>query len=101
MLLPGFATISESKNRNEALLSGKAQNPESNRQRGSKIPKAIDNGAAPPKNERSSAISLNFFRAPLTVEMLNLWKDFRKVVEFIDNNEKWLKKMSFLMKNSK
>jgi hypothetical protein len=25
--------------------------------------------------------------APLTVEMLNLWDDFRKVVAFIDENQ--------------
>jgi hypothetical protein len=29
--------------------------------------------------------------APLKVELLNLWRDFRKVVQFIDDNEKWLK----------
>ena len=28
--------------------------------------------------------------APQTVEMLNLWNDFRKVVEFIDTNRSWL-----------
>ena len=28
--------------------------------------------------------------APQTVEMLNLWNDFRKVVAFIDENRSWL-----------
>ena len=28
--------------------------------------------------------------APQTVELLNLWKDFRKVVEFIEINREWL-----------
>lgn len=28
--------------------------------------------------------------APQTVEMLNLWNDFRKVVDFIDENQGWL-----------
>jgi hypothetical protein len=31
--------------------------------------------------------------APLTVEMLNLWDDFRNVVAFIDENQEWLLKM--------
>lgn len=28
--------------------------------------------------------------APLMFEILNLWRDFRKVVEFIDKNSNWL-----------
>lgn len=28
--------------------------------------------------------------APPEVELLNLWRDFRKVVEFIDRNGEWL-----------
>ena len=39
---------------------------------------------------------LNFFSAsfdaPLSIEMLNLWNDFRKVVKFIDENP-WVKPM--------
>ena len=31
-----------------------------------------------------------FSSAPPTVEILNLWRDFRKVVEFIDGNREWL-----------
>ena len=30
--------------------------------------------------------------APLSIEMLNLWNDFRKVVQFIDENP-WVKPM--------
>ena len=33
--------------------------------------------------------------APPTVEMLNLWNDFQKVVAFIDENRDWLSR--FLM----
>ena len=29
--------------------------------------------------------------APLSIEMLNLWNDFRKVVQFIDDNQTWLR----------
>ena len=29
--------------------------------------------------------------APPEVELLNLWRDFRKVVDFIDENQEWLK----------
>ena len=38
--------------------------------------------------------ALNFFSAfaPLSIEMLNLWNDFRKVVQFIDDNP-WVKPM--------
>ena len=39
-------------------------------------------------NEKKAAIWLPF--APPTVEMLNLWNDFRKVVEFMDENRAWL-----------
>ena len=28
--------------------------------------------------------------APLKVELKNLWWDFRKVVEFIDDNREWI-----------
>ena len=31
--------------------------------------------------------------APAEVELLNLWRDFRKVVEFIDRNNEWLHPM--------
>jgi hypothetical protein len=31
--------------------------------------------------------------APPEVELLNLWRDFRKVVEFIDQNNEWLHPM--------
>lgn len=31
--------------------------------------------------------------APQKVELLNLWRDFRKVVEFIDRNNEWLHPM--------
>lgn len=36
---------------------------------------------------------LRLFFAPLEVEMLNLWRDFLKVVEFIDSNISWLSPM--------
>ena len=38
--------------------------------------------------------ALNFFSAfaPPSIEMLNLWNDFRKVVKFIDENP-WVKPM--------
>ena len=29
--------------------------------------------------------------APLNVEILNLWRDFKKVVKFIDANSCWLR----------
>ena len=38
------------------------------------------------------------FRAPLPVEMLNLWRDFRKVVQFIDENENWVKPLLAVIK---
>ena len=43
-------------------------------------------------NEKEVAISRNLliFGAPPTIEMLNLWIDFRKVVKFIDENP-WVK----------
>ena len=31
--------------------------------------------------------------APPEVELQNLWRDFRKVVEFIDQNNEWLHPM--------
>ena len=39
-------------------------------------------------NEKEVAISRNLliFGAPPTIEMLNLWNDFRKGVKFIDEN---------------
>ena len=40
------------------------------------------------------------FRAPLPVEMLNLWKDFRKVVQFIDENENWVKPLLAAIKKT-
>ena len=45
-------------------------------------------------NEKEVAISRNLFifGAPPTIEMLNLWNDFRKVVKFIDENP-WVKPM--------
>ena len=43
-------------------------------------------------NEKEVAISRNLliFGAPVSVELLNLWNDFRKVVRFIDENP-WVK----------
>jgi len=43
-------------------------------------------------NEKEVAISRNLFvfSAPASVELLNLWNDFRKVVRFIDENP-WVK----------
>lgn len=38
--------------------------------------------------------------APLPVEMLNLWKDFRKVVQFIDENENWVKPLLAAIKKN-
>ena len=40
------------------------------------------------------------FRAPLPVEILNLWKDFRKVVQFIDENENWVKPLLAAIKKN-
>ena len=42
-------------------------------------------------NEKSTEF-LQCFCAPLSIEMLNLWNDFRKVVKFIDENP-WVKPM--------
>ena len=39
---------------------------------------------------KSTCVAAGAFLAPQTVEMLNLWNDFRKVVEFIDTNRSWL-----------
>ena len=36
-------------------------------------------------------IKSSFF-APVSIEMLNLWNDFRKVVKFIDENP-WVKSL--------
>ena len=43
-------------------------------------------------NEKEAAISRNLliFFAPVSVELLNLWNDFRKVVRFIDEDP-WVK----------
>ena len=29
--------------------------------------------------------------APQSVELLNLWSDFRKIVQFVDDNSTWLR----------
>ena len=34
---------------------------------------------------------LQCFFAPPSIELLNLWNDFRKVVKFIDENQTWLR----------
>lgn len=39
--------------------------------------------------------------APPTVEMLNLWNNFRKVVAFIDENQEWLLKMRCFLPREK
>ena len=40
--------------------------------------------------------------APPSVELLNLWNDFRKVVKFIDENAVWLKPlMARIVENKK
>lgn len=49
--------------------------------------------AARNEMKKAPALLLVLFLAPLKVELLNLWGDFRKVVQFIDENEKWLKSM--------
>ena len=43
---------------------------------------------------------LSVFRAPAGIELLNLWNDFRKVVEFIDENQ-WVKPMLERIVNDK
>ena len=45
-------------------------------------------------SEKEVAISRNLliFSAPESIEMLNLWNDFRRVVKFIDENP-WIKPM--------
>ena len=43
-------------------------------------------------NEKSTE-DIQCFFAPPSIEMLNLWNDFRKVVKFIDENP-WVKPMS-------
>ena len=40
-------------------------------------------------NEKSTEF-LQCFCAPVGIELLNLWKDFLKVVKFIDDNTTWL-----------
>ena len=42
------------------------------------------------KNEKSTEF-LQCFCAPAGIELLNLWNDFRKVVQFIDDNQTWLR----------
>jgi hypothetical protein len=45
--------------------------------------------------EKEKGQTLNFEDlstfAPAGVELLNLWNDFRKVVQFIDDNQTWLR----------
>ena len=41
-------------------------------------------------NEKSTEF-LQCFCAPESIELLNLWNDFRKVVQFIDDNQTWLR----------
>ena len=47
--------------------------------------------------EKENGQTLNFedlsIFAPPMVEMLNLWNDFRKVVDFIDENWDWLSRL--------
>ena len=40
-------------------------------------------------NQKKHWISSVLF-APAGIELLNLWNDFRKVVQFIDDNQTWL-----------
>ena len=42
-------------------------------------------------NEKSTEFLQCFF-APAGIELLNLWNDFRKVVQFIDENP-WVKQL--------
>ena len=44
------------------------------------------------KRKKSSNVVLLFLFAPPSIEMLNLWNNFRKVVKFIDENP-WVKPM--------
>ena len=44
-----------------------------------------------PYNEKSTE-EIHCFRAPASIEILNLWNDFRKVMKFIDENP-WVKPM--------
>ena len=41
---------------------------------------------------KKSTEEIQCFCAPVSVEMLNLWNDFRRVVKFIDENP-WIKPM--------
>ena len=53
-------------------------------------------------NEKEVAISRNLliFVAPVSVELLNLWNDFRKVVRFIDENP-WVKPLLAMIQSDK
>ena len=44
------------------------------------------------ENKKQPEFSVEPFFAPVSVELLNLWNDFRKVVKFIDENP-WVKPM--------
>ena len=41
---------------------------------------------------KKSTEEIQCFRAPASIEILNLWNDFRKVMKFIDENP-WVKPM--------
>jgi len=47
----------------------------------------------PLKNAKREAESSASLFAPAEVELLNLWRDFREVVKFIDLNKEWLTPM--------
>ena len=42
------------------------------------------------RTQKKRATSLPSALAPESEAMLNLWRDFRKVVQFIDENKVWL-----------
>ena len=48
-----------------------------------------------PRRNEEKGQTLNFEDlssvAPTGIELLNLWNDFRKVVQFIDDNQTWLR----------
>ena len=48
-----------------------------------------------PRRNEEKGQTLNFEDlssvAPAGIELLNLWNDFRKVVQFIDDNQTWLR----------
>jgi hypothetical protein len=50
----------------------------------------VDRQAVAKKKKPTTVVSGWFSGAPPTVEILNLWRDFRKVVDFIDGNWEWL-----------